>query len=334
MPLNNAEPRHSFRGTQLESLEELVKPTIPILVQLRTNVIVKDEFKLVTRLSSLLTQLYVCSQESIMINLDHSVCLMLGSGFDPAYFMHISTTPRQMDLHANGVNTNEIQKFLHRMLKVPAHRGIIRFQPMSEDNVGTKGTTVTNLNAHISPERNRRIRPQSRGGDNTASFVSQSKNPTLPTTFFAHSILDEQIMTMSERGDSSIRSGMTSHSRRDTSPPQDEHRSSPARRRPASETPLDFHKPRPRPLSTQSFASLIKDQQDRDIKGRHRLSLPIDQAWLDSTTDTEKGLADSDQSSEDSGTAEPPPIAGFRDRGSDRSVKQGRRRSLFAVFRR
>ncbi|KAF2148330.1 hypothetical protein K461DRAFT_60988 [Myriangium duriaei CBS 260.36] len=335
-PYNNtSESRMSFRGTQLEALDEHVKATVPVLVHLRTNVIVRDEFKLVTKLSSLLAQLYACTQEAIMINIDHSVCLMLGSSFDPAYFLHLSTVPVHMDRHSNGYNTNEIQRFLHRILKVPGHRGMVRFQPISEDNVGTKNTTVTNLNQRLSRPRSRRARTHSRANTMT-SLTSHYNNPIIPSSASAHDVLNEQITSLSDKGGSSIRSGISSHSKQNVSPTRDGQRHSWSRQeqraQPNGITP-DPLKKKPRPQSTHSYFSSVRDYQSSGWKNSTPTALNGDRRWSDNSDspNANTGSGDSDSDPEDLDTAEPPPIA--QTRGDRNSVKKERRRSILSMFK-
>lgn len=107
-----------------------------------TYVQVKDEFTLVTDMSYNLSQRYSRPESSIMINVEHSACLLLAGSFEPAYILTITALPSQLQPVTNKRNAALIQSFMADILSVPPERGIVRFQPIAEENIATNGTTV------------------------------------------------------------------------------------------------------------------------------------------------------------------------------------------------
>lgn len=103
---------------------------------------IKDEFTLVTDLSYHLAQRYTRPDSSIMIKVDHSACLALGGTFDPCYILSISTVPSQMGPTMNKRNAALIQSFMADILSVPPERGIVKFEPIPEENFAINGTTM------------------------------------------------------------------------------------------------------------------------------------------------------------------------------------------------
>ena len=85
---------------------------------------------------------YQRSENSIMVTLSHSSCLMIGGTFDPAYILTISAIPEYVQEATNMRNTHFIQRFMTEMLSVTASRGIVRFIAVPESMLGIKGMTV------------------------------------------------------------------------------------------------------------------------------------------------------------------------------------------------
>lgn len=138
------------RSQAYDDHKEAVPPSVrdkvlrdsPVIAELRTNVIIKDEFTLVRDLSHHLAARYARSDSAIMIQVDHSVCLALGGTFDPCYILNLTTGPSQMGPIMNRRNAALIQSFLADILGVPAERGVVKFQPSPEENFAYNGTTL------------------------------------------------------------------------------------------------------------------------------------------------------------------------------------------------
>src|SRR5579871_1632737 len=85
---------------------------------------------------------YHRSENSIMVTLSHSSCLMIGGTFDPAYILTISAIPEYVQEATNMRNTHFIQRYMTDMLSVSASRGIVRFNAVPESMLGINGMTV------------------------------------------------------------------------------------------------------------------------------------------------------------------------------------------------
>ncbi|KAL6167185.1 hypothetical protein ACJQWK_06629 [Exserohilum turcicum] len=136
------EDQFSYRGTVISSARERISKDAPIVAELRTNVIIKDEYTLVTDLSHHLSTRYQRPEASIMITVNHSACLLLGGSFEPTYILTINALPVQVQPMTNKRNAALIQTFMAESIGVPADRGIVKFIPIVEENLATNGMTI------------------------------------------------------------------------------------------------------------------------------------------------------------------------------------------------
>ncbi|KAK4972629.1 hypothetical protein LTR28_011998, partial [Elasticomyces elasticus] len=121
---------------------ERVQKDSPVIAELRTNVIIKDEYTLVTDLSYHLSTRFARPESSIMINVDHSACLLLSGSFEPAYILTICALPSLVQPTTNKRNAAMIQSFMSDILSVAPDRGILKFTPIAEENLATDGATM------------------------------------------------------------------------------------------------------------------------------------------------------------------------------------------------
>ncbi|KAI7041285.1 hypothetical protein KC362_g4888 [Hortaea werneckii] len=136
------EDQFRYKDSEAGSVREKVQRESPVLAELKTNVIIKDEYTLVTDLSYHLAQRYTRPDSSIMIKVDHSACLALGGTFDPCYILNVTTVPSSMGPSINKRNAALIQSFMADILSVPSDRGIVKFTPIEEVNYAMNGTTM------------------------------------------------------------------------------------------------------------------------------------------------------------------------------------------------
>ncbi|KAK3071583.1 hypothetical protein LTR53_008352 [Teratosphaeriaceae sp. CCFEE 6253] len=136
------ENQFRYKEGEVGTIRERVQRESPVIAELKTNVIIKDEFTLVTDLSYHLAQRYTRPDSSIMIKVDHSACLALGGTFDPCYILTITTLPSETGPTMNKRNAALIQSFMADILSVNSDRGIIKFQPIEEANYAMDGTTM------------------------------------------------------------------------------------------------------------------------------------------------------------------------------------------------
>lgn len=113
-----------------------------ILVELKTNVIIGDEFTFITELSYKLVERYQRPVSSIVVNIQHSGCMLFGGTFEPAYIMHLFALSSQLQPATNRRNVFLLSEHLEEALGVTPPRGLIRFVPLQEENVSFNGQTL------------------------------------------------------------------------------------------------------------------------------------------------------------------------------------------------
>ncbi|KAH8728055.1 hypothetical protein GQ44DRAFT_610146 [Phaeosphaeriaceae sp. PMI808] len=136
------EDSFSYKDGLASSARERVIKDAPIVAELRTNVIIKDEYTLVTDLSHHLSTRYQRPETSIMITVNHSACLLLGGSFEPTYVLVINAIPVQLQPTTNKRNAAMIQQFMCESIGVASDRGIIKFVPIPEDSLAMNGMTI------------------------------------------------------------------------------------------------------------------------------------------------------------------------------------------------
>lgn len=165
-----------------------------VMADLRTNVIIKDEFSFITDLSYHLSNRYQRPMSSIVINLTHGCCMMFGGSFDPAYTLTIHALPCLVQPTTNKRNAALVQRHIQETLGVIASRGYVRFVATPEDNVAIGGKTIaaeinesSNAMAEDKPaeikkgaKSNRKIGVKSFGGFRSTSMTDLAKVPTPP----------------------------------------------------------------------------------------------------------------------------------------------------------
>lgn len=95
-----------------------------------------------TDLSCHLAARYSRPDSAVMVKVDHSACLAYGGTFDPCYILSITAVPSQMGPTMNKRNAALIQAFLADILSVPPERGVVKFQPVPDENFATNGMTI------------------------------------------------------------------------------------------------------------------------------------------------------------------------------------------------
>ncbi|QDS77825.1 hypothetical protein FKW77_006113 [Venturia effusa] len=136
------EDSFAYKDGHGQSAKERIQKDSPVVAELKTNVIIKDEFTVVTNLSQHLSERYRRPESAIMINVIHSACLMMAGSFEPAYLLTITAIPSELQPVTNKRNAYLIQHFIADTLHVPSSRGVIRFQDLPEQKLGTNGSTV------------------------------------------------------------------------------------------------------------------------------------------------------------------------------------------------
>lgn len=68
--------------------------------------------------------------------------MLFGGSSEPAYYMTISALASEFAPTKNKRSTGLVQGFMHESLGIAPNRGIIRFEPVSEENLATNGMTT------------------------------------------------------------------------------------------------------------------------------------------------------------------------------------------------
>ncbi|KAK8066083.1 macrophage migration inhibitory factor [Apiospora hydei] len=113
-----------------------------VMAELKTNVIIDDEFSFITDFSYHISNRYQRPMSSIVVNVQHSMCIMFGGSFDPAYTLTIHALPSLVQPTTNKRNAALIQTHIQDTLGVPASRGYVRFEATPEANTAYGGKTV------------------------------------------------------------------------------------------------------------------------------------------------------------------------------------------------
>ncbi|KAI1393403.1 Tautomerase/MIF [Hypoxylon trugodes] len=165
-----------------------------VMADLRTNVMIKDEFTFITDLSYHLSNRYQRPVSSIVINLNHGCCMMFGGSFEPAYTLTIHAIPSLVQPTTNKRNAALIQRHIHETLGVVISRGYVRFVATPEENVANGGKTIAaeinessnattddkSAESRKSAKSNRRIGVKSFGGFKSTSMTDLARVPTPP----------------------------------------------------------------------------------------------------------------------------------------------------------
>ncbi|MCJ1404839.1 hypothetical protein MMC11_008065 [Xylographa trunciseda] len=192
----------------ITSVRDRLSRTSPIIAEIKTNVIVstlstalstpmtlelsplseqiEDEHTFMCEFSGHVAQRFQRSIDSVVLTLNHSACLIYGGTFDPAYILTITALSPYVQPTTNKRNATLIQAFLAEILKVPEHRGIIRFVAVAEDNYATGGITMTGEvqnsskagvkdTVHASHQSEQKVEPQ-KHSRTTKDAASRSRN--------------------------------------------------------------------------------------------------------------------------------------------------------------
>ncbi|TVY54713.1 hypothetical protein LCER1_G002943 [Lachnellula cervina] len=166
------------------SARQVISNESLVLADVRTNVIISDEYTFITDLSYALSTRYQRSENSIIVSVVHSACLLYAGNFDPAYTLTISAIPSLLQPVTNKRNAILLSKAMDEGLGVPSDRGLIRFIPIAEENLATGGKTISGATEELEKENASKslslIRTLSRAATRRASMKSPPRGQ-LPT---------------------------------------------------------------------------------------------------------------------------------------------------------
>ncbi|KAH6849760.1 Tautomerase/MIF superfamily [Chaetomium sp. MPI-CAGE-AT-0009] len=138
--------RNFFEDAFLDNPPSLARERVHgdaiVTAEVKTNVIVRDEFTFITELAYHLSTRYQRPVSSIVVTLRHSACMFWGGSFDPAYVMSVAALPSQLQPTTNRRNAALIQRHMEETLGVRPGRGLLRFVPVPEECLVCDGRTV------------------------------------------------------------------------------------------------------------------------------------------------------------------------------------------------
>ncbi|EFQ28494.1 macrophage migration inhibitory factor [Colletotrichum graminicola] len=123
-----------------------------VMTDLRTNVIINDEFSFITDFSYQLSVRYQRPVSSIVVNLQHGACMLFGGTFEPAYTMSIHALPLEVGIAKNKRNSALLQKHLQEALGVPPARGYVKFVEVPADCMAINGKTTASQISEVTGE--------------------------------------------------------------------------------------------------------------------------------------------------------------------------------------
>ncbi|KAJ2896610.1 MIF domain-containing protein [Zalerion maritima] len=135
----------SFNEKTPDSVKQQVEGEAMVSAEVRTNVIIKDEFTFITDLSYQLAERFQRSITSIVVAVQHGTCMLYGGTFDPAYVFNITTLETAFSATVNKRNSALIQAHMEESLGVAPARGLINFIGIKTDCTATNGKTVLGM---------------------------------------------------------------------------------------------------------------------------------------------------------------------------------------------
>ncbi|EXM05275.1 Tautomerase/MIF superfamily [Fusarium oxysporum II5] len=131
----------AFGSKHAQDPGDRIRNESPVLVEIKTNVIA-NEFTFITGLSEYLSLRYNRPASSIVMTVQHGICIQFGGGSDPCYTMTIEALARDVQTTTNKRNIALFQRHMKQALRIPPSKGFLRFIPLAEDCAGWKGNTL------------------------------------------------------------------------------------------------------------------------------------------------------------------------------------------------
>ncbi|EFX04428.1 mif domain containing protein [Grosmannia clavigera kw1407] len=169
----------SARDSNSSPAKERVRSEALVLAELRTNVMIGDEFTVITELSASLAVRYRRPLSSVVVTLQHNSCMCFGGSFDPAYVLSIFALPAELQPTTNKRNAALIQRHMEEALGVPPARGLLRFAPVTEANLAYGGKTTAGYIDDL---------PKNTGAGTTTASNYSCRSPVLSTTADMHDL--------------------------------------------------------------------------------------------------------------------------------------------------
>ncbi|EGZ71607.1 hypothetical protein NEUTE2DRAFT_64298 [Neurospora tetrasperma FGSC 2509] len=106
----------AFSVNEVSPAKERIRGDALVMAEVKTNVIISDEFTFITELTYHLSSRYKRPVSSIVVTLHHGACMLFGGTFDPAYVISVSTLPSHLQSTTNKRNAALIQKHMEEAI--------------------------------------------------------------------------------------------------------------------------------------------------------------------------------------------------------------------------
>ncbi|KAG0636881.1 Tautomerase/MIF superfamily [Tuber brumale] len=123
-------------------------PVVPkssaVWVELRTNVILDNEFDFAKSLSEMVAKRYGKTEDAVCVSIEHSACMVMGGTYDGSFLLTI-TSLNMISPTCNKRNAALICDWISNNLNVEVARGYIRFVDPDFANYAMGGFTMLDL---------------------------------------------------------------------------------------------------------------------------------------------------------------------------------------------
>ncbi|KAK5069649.1 hypothetical protein LTR64_008330 [Lithohypha guttulata] len=124
------------------SAKERVTRDSLIVVEFQYNCCLDTEQSFLNDFLMTLSEIYHKPTNNIMVVARPNVHIMMAASTEPAYLVAITAMPSEIAATKNLRTVMIVQDFLAEALQIPVNRGIIKFHPVQEDELGSNKTTV------------------------------------------------------------------------------------------------------------------------------------------------------------------------------------------------
>ena len=98
--------------------------------------------KLLSDFAHFLAQVYQRPETSMLVTIDQNADLIFGSTYGSAYLLKITALSSLIGPLTNVRNTSLIQSTVQELFGIAPDKGVVVYNPASEDNIATNGTTA------------------------------------------------------------------------------------------------------------------------------------------------------------------------------------------------
>ena len=102
----------------------------------------ESEQEFLIDLSFRLSEIYQRPASCIMVMASTEVAILIGGNSEPAYHLIVTALPSEIAATKNKRSAHLIQDFMQESLGIKSKRGVVRFDPVAEENLATNGVTA------------------------------------------------------------------------------------------------------------------------------------------------------------------------------------------------